>query len=345
MSQATVGYQIRTQASSGSVPVYTIETVVQSKGDLPDLNVFLLRINVRNNPSADTLERVCTVTDLTDYTPDRVAARLAGQSLYRVSACLVSYRSLDTAIAAKDLISEQVTALSLSYVAYSTQFSTSGYPLGREGISWPGFATSLRDRLAKEACDASALKTAQTELLLNNQTAVASAEARLSELLADQDQLVAARALQAAGLGSLQLVLSTQEEALAALQLYAAEVGLGLAAYDATTSADPYFGPAPVGTVRAQQASISSQTSVAIGRLTTVSNSVDQIQAGVTALDAAIAVKIAQVDAATSALRDLQQLTEQYRVTLVAYEQAFASAVAAARAVDPKFDVATGCCC
>jgi hypothetical protein len=343
MALPTIGYQVRNQGQTQDGPSYRIETVVTAKGDLPDIHLFLLRINDRARAAADTLERVCSVADFTDYQPDRLTAALQGQTFYRVSAMVVTYTAIDVAIAARDLISEQITALALSYRTYVDDFSTAGFSQSRQPYNWPAFDKTLRARLVETYCAARALSRAQADVVTALQAAISTSGARITELQADLTDLQSVRSQQSASLTQLQSVQSTQTATLNAMQLYLAEVSAGLAAYVEPNGADAYFGAA--GTVTAQQSTREAQVVAAQAQLSALTAVIAQLQAALTTLDASVSAKQAAIATETAARAGQQQDLDLALSTQATYGAAEGSALADVLQVDPTFDSETDCCC
>lgn len=116
--------QIRKPQSAGTSTTYTVSVTCILAGTLPDTKIFLQRIVQPEDPKNDTFERVCLVTDFTQYGTSREAAIQAATFLYRVTALEKSYNDIETANASWKEISDRINTLVVTYDQYITEFLT-----------------------------------------------------------------------------------------------------------------------------------------------------------------------------------------------------------------------------
>lgn len=149
----TIGFQRRTVRSASGVAEYVVETYVDSRGDLPDKGVFLMEILDSANPARDTLARISNVADVTDYVTDRIEAVAAGNRFFRSAVSTNAYTNVDVALAAAEIIKDNVNLLVNAYQRFNTDFSTLGIvgpPDDYAPIEWPLLEESLKTRLTEE---------------------------------------------------------------------------------------------------------------------------------------------------------------------------------------------------
>lgn len=117
--------QIRKPQSTGSATTYTVSIACTLAGTLPDTKIFLQRITQADDPKNDVFERVCLVTDFTQYSASRETAIYDNTFLFRVSALDKSYNDIETANAAWKEISDRINTLVVTYDQFITEFLTS----------------------------------------------------------------------------------------------------------------------------------------------------------------------------------------------------------------------------
>lgn len=104
--------------------LFEISAICRVAGDLPDTGVFLLNIDQVNDPKNDTLVRIVTVGDFSEYKTSRSKAIDAGDSRWRSSSFTLQYDDIETANEAWKELSSRVNALVKQYDDFSEEFET-----------------------------------------------------------------------------------------------------------------------------------------------------------------------------------------------------------------------------
>lgn len=119
----TLLVQSRSTAIVNGDPVYLVNNLLQTAGQLPDVGVFLLEIVDTTDASTDTLKRVVKPPDFAAYTSRRQDAIANGQRYYRNSAWQQAYADLQVATAAALNFKDRINQLLKDWMQYYYQFS------------------------------------------------------------------------------------------------------------------------------------------------------------------------------------------------------------------------------
>jgi hypothetical protein len=133
----TVSQQFRQARTSSGALQYVIQAEVTDAGDLPDIYLFVMTVNDREDPKADTFARVATVADLspvppsgTGLSPDRPTALTLipepDTAYYRTNLANFIYTDLATAVAAQDVLKSRLDELVTDWQTYDNQFIADG---------------------------------------------------------------------------------------------------------------------------------------------------------------------------------------------------------------------------
>ncbi len=196
MANAT-GFQKRiAQLSTSESAEYVVDTYMEDAGTyLTDLGVFLMEILDTNDPNRDTLARVSTIADYTEFGTDRITAVANNQRFYRSSAASVVYDSIEVALAAAQMIEGNVNTLVTDFETYLTDFDTSaiaGPPAQYEALSWPMTTDTEKERLVAEYTAAKQNRIDQEAVVA---TKTIECQTLATELSLLEDQLTAFNAM------------------------------------------------------------------------------------------------------------------------------------------------------
>jgi hypothetical protein len=111
---------------SDTETTFRIETSIQSKGELPQENIFVNTIVTESDPAADVFNRVGSPSDLRTLKISRALAITAGETEYLSNTCTISYPTLEVAIAAKATISSRVNECINLWISYRDSFMDDG---------------------------------------------------------------------------------------------------------------------------------------------------------------------------------------------------------------------------
>lgn len=169
---------------------YTYEITARcvTAGSLPDICIFLMKINDESDPKDDEFLRVVTPGDFT-YAPDRDVALARKEVFWRSSIQIFNFDDLETANAAWKELSARINALVQQNDVFITDFETVD-----DGVvlSYPMLAETVRDALIQkynDAVDSLAIAVTARDTKVascsGHDVAIAAAQARIDA--ADQD--------------------------------------------------------------------------------------------------------------------------------------------------------------
>lgn len=115
--------QTRGTLINGGAPSYSVTSVTNSGGMLPDLGIFLNQIVVNSDPSQDILVRTSTVPDLNAYPNSRLAAILDGTQFYRSSTNTSYFTDITLASAFVQTTKDSLNELVSDYITFTFEFS------------------------------------------------------------------------------------------------------------------------------------------------------------------------------------------------------------------------------
>lgn len=116
----------KSEVIGGNIEQFVVTSTYTILGDLPHLNVFVLRIVDRTDPKADTFSRVARIADMTQLPQGRSAGLLSASGVgieYLQSTVRTTYKDLASAQAGAAAIKDRVNALAATWVDYSTNFA------------------------------------------------------------------------------------------------------------------------------------------------------------------------------------------------------------------------------
>lgn len=108
------------------VTQFELRTIILDPDTFPDNGLFLLSIIDESDPRYDVLSRVVAVADFAEFPIERETALESGLLLYRSSEFTRRYTTLDTAVAASQVVRDRLSGLKTTWDSYEEDFETTG---------------------------------------------------------------------------------------------------------------------------------------------------------------------------------------------------------------------------
>jgi len=178
MAPTIVNQERQQELLSDGTLKYVILSTVTDPGELPHTHLFVFQIVDTVDPKDDIFLRVGNPYDLENVNVSRIDAVDDGEQYYLASELRKEYKTLDTALDAKDAINSRINDAVKAWYSYITEFEgsdTEDYPTtdpSYEQALKDAYATAKENRKAAEdAVTASdtALTLAQSEASLAQQ--------------------------------------------------------------------------------------------------------------------------------------------------------------------------------
>lgn len=195
-------------------PVYVLHAHCTDRGGLPDVSIFLLRIEDASDPTLDVFTRVVTMPDLdvtTGYGTDRNAAILAGKSYWRSAEMVKYFDEVDVAVEARRVLEDEINRVAGDHSSYTGSFYTTGedksFPVAQEAIGdalKAAYATALSDFEAAQAAqeDADAALTAAQNDYNDEQDWVSKHDLLATDIVSRRGEMSGARTMYDTYLGT-----------------------------------------------------------------------------------------------------------------------------------------------
>jgi hypothetical protein len=327
----TVSQQLRQAHTSSGTLQYVIQAEVTDAGDLPDTGLFVMTVNDREDPKADTFARVATVADLgptssSGLSTDRPTALLLipepDTAYYRTNRATFVYADLPTAVAAEDVLKSRLDELVTAWQTYDTKFVADGVLAPVDVTDHPRYRQDAFTALVQAYVTAGKTEaTAKTTL----DTAKATYDSAVADATTAQTAVTHAHAAYDDPTTGCLVAASGIDAYVAAWGTTFLNAANALyAAYAAMSGADPNVEAAYIGQRTAALAiTVPDCTTYCGARKTDLTNA----QAAKTAADNAVAVARTTYEDAKAAYAAAQSATE--------------AALTAVRSLKPTFDPAT----